>query len=130
MASRFSETSGSLGGAGAVASGAGAVAVADADGLAGASAFAVAFAVFGDVFSDFKPDPGAVVSRLARAGIAPSLVFAADATAGSVLVSASLAGFDGCAGASFFAAGSGSDFAGGVVGRMEAILSFSTSTYP
>src|ERR1700756_5811597 len=110
MASRFSGTSGSLGGAGALASGAGAVAVADADGLAGASAFPVSFAVVGDVFSDFEADAGAVVFRLARAGVAPSLVFAADAIAGSVLDWTSLAGFAGCAGASFFAVGSGSDF--------------------
>src|SRR5215469_7153794 len=127
MTSRFSGTSGTLGWGGTVAAGDGADAAAEAGVPAGPSACA-ALAVFSDVFSDFEPDAGAAVFSLALAGIAPAGVFAADATFGSVSGCASLATFDGCAGAFFLAPGSASGFAGGVVGIMEAILSFSTST--
>src|SRR5215469_382880 len=127
MTSRFSGTSGTLGWGGTVAAGDGADAAAEAGVPAGPSACA-AVAVFSDRLSDFEPDAGAAVFSLALAGLAPARVFAAAATVGSVSGCASLCAVDGCVGASFFAPGSASDFAGGVVGIMEAILSFSTST--
>ncbi len=141
ISSRFAGTSGSLGITGAVAAEAGPAAVDDADmllpgaetfaadALAGTPGFAAAFSVFEDAFSDF-PGAGAVVFMLAFVGAAPVPVFAAVATAGSACGCASAAGFEGCWGASFFAAESGSDFAAGAVGIIVEILSFSTSTYP
>src|SRR5215469_12700881 len=130
MASRFSGTSGSFDGGGAAAAGDGTAAAVEAGPLAGTSAFATVFAVLAAVFSGFEPDAGTAVLTLTFAGIAPARGFAPDATAGSAFGCASPAGFDGCGGTSFFGAGSTSDVAGGAAGIIEAILSFSTSTYP
>src|SRR5271169_2891866 len=134
MSSRIAGGSGSFGAAGCAAAaasdGAGAavgapIAGATAFGfvLVGTSGFTAAFVIFGAVFSRFAVAGSADLTLAFVAGVVPS---ADDATAGSVFGAASVA-------ESFFVAGVLSFFGvspAGVDGTIDAILSFSTSTYP
>src|SRR5208282_174811 len=82
------------------------------------------FVIFGPVFSRLPVAPGS--ADLALAFVAAAVPSAEDATAGSALGSVPAAG-------SFFATGILSVFGvslAGVDGTIDAILSFSTSTYP
>src|SRR5208282_3773252 len=134
MSSRIAGGSGSFGAAGwaadAASPGAGAVVgapIAGATGFvfvfAGTSGFTAALVIFGVAFSCF---PVAGSADFALAFVAAVVPSADDATAGSVFGAASVAG-------SFFVAGVLSFFGvslAGVDGTIDAILSFSTRTYP
>src|ERR1700680_93635 len=134
MSSRIAGGSGSFGAAGCVAVAARAVfgAVVGAP-IAGATAFVLvavgtsgftaALVILGPVFSRF---PAAGSADFALAFVADVVPSADDATAGSAFGSAPVAG-------SFFATGVLSVFGvspAGVDGTIDAILSFSTRTYP
>ena len=140
ISSRFAGTSGSFGGAGDAADAASPFAVAAGDPLiagaatlaaavfVGTSGFTAAFVIFGRTFSVFPVVPGPAVFALAFVGAAE--VSEDDSTAGSACGCESPPGFDGCWAASFFVADAGSGFPAGVDGTMDAILSFSMSSYP
>src|ERR1700675_2112686 len=135
MSSRIAGGSGSFGAAGCAADAAsdeagvaaGAVSVGATAFVfvaAGTSGFTAALVIFGPVFSRFPAAAGSADFALAFvADVVPS---ADDATAGSAFGSAPVAG-------SFFATGVLSVFGAslaGVDGTIDAILSFSTRTYP
>src|SRR5271167_3245838 len=124
MSSRIAGGSGSFGAAGCAAAaasdGAGAAVGAPIAGatafvfvLVGTSGFTAAFVIFGAVFSRFAVAGSADLTLAFVAAVVPS---ADDATAGSVFAAGVL---------SFFGVSPA-----GVDGTIDAILSFSTSTYP
>src|SRR5580698_8442003 len=135
MSSRIAGGSGSFGAAGcaveAASVGAGVAAGPEMAGAtafvfvaAGTSGFASVLPNFGTILSCFIDAPGS--ADFAVAFFAVAVPSAEDATAGSAFGSAFVAG-------SFFAAGVLSVFGvslAGVDGTIDAILSFSTSTYP
>src|SRR5438552_3267448 len=136
----ISGTSGSFGGAGDAVADASPLATTSGDPLiagagrlaaavfVGTSGFTAAFPIFGRALSPFPAGPGSAVLALAFVGVAEASED--DATAGSACGCEPASGLDGCWAASFFPAGGVSGFPAGVDGTMDAILSFSMSSYP